>query len=198
MKKCLFILFALALLAGCGIQYPDAAADGTPWDESWEMLGSTLGVEEPGNGFTLLDNNAILTTDDTYLATWISGEPIPYVNADGDDSTVYEAQLFLLLLGCKDAENAQAAVDAWMTREGESYNILETRTETYNGQEYTVLLYESASETNPYARGASAFGIFGNYAVNAEVTCLDEYTGDETAILADFLTGCHYSSANGQ
>ena len=197
MKKRMLIVCALLLcviLSGCRTRYPSAAADGAPWDESWDMLGSVLGVEEPGHGFTLLDNNAILTADDTYLATWASGESTAYVNADGDDTELYEAEIYLLLFGCKDAGNARAAVADWIARESDTYTVTETRTETYNGQAYTVLVYECGSDTNPYSRGVAAFGVFENYAVSAELACLEKYSGDEVAILADFLTGCHYSA----
>ena len=74
-------------------KYPDIAADGAVWSEDWTILGNALGVEEPGEGFVLLDNNSILTADDTYLATWTSGEPVPYTNADGDEVDLGLAEL---------------------------------------------------------------------------------------------------------
>lgn len=182
------------LLNSFEARYPSQAVDGTAWDENWTMLGAALGVEEPGNGLVLLDNNTALAADDTYLATWASGEAISYVNADGDDTEIYEAQIYLLLMGCKDRDSAQANVDNWITRTGETYAVTGTRTESCNGQEYTVLTYACGSDTNPYHRGVSAFAVFENYAVSVELTCLKEYTGDEAAILAAFLTGCHYSA----
>ena len=175
-------------------EYPSRAADGAPWDESWVMLGSALGVEEPGNGLVLLDNNTALAADDTFLATWASGDPIPYVNADGDDAEIYEAQVYLLLMGCKDHENAAKNVESWIARTGETYAVTDTRAELCNGQEYTLLIYECSSDANPYGRGASAFAVFENYAVSVELNCLEEYPGDEAAILAAFLSGCHYSA----
>ena len=54
------LLAGLLGLSGCS-QYPEQATDGTPWDPSWTMLGSVLGAEEPGNGFSLLDNYSVLT-----------------------------------------------------------------------------------------------------------------------------------------
>ena len=36
------------------------------------------------------------------------------------------------------------------------YAIEGTSAETYNGQEFTVITYTYESDTNPYARGASA------------------------------------------
>lgn len=196
MKKriaALLLVLCLAVLSGCGSKYPARTAQGEPWDESWEILGSVLGVEAPGNGFALLDNNSILTAQDTYLATWVSGDPIDYVTADGEEAQIYEAEMFLLLQGCKDSENARIALDEWMTLAENSYTVSETRTETHNGQEYTVLTYTVDSQTNPYSQGVSAYAIFENYAVSAEFTCLDSYTGDGAAILGNFLNGCHYA-----
>ena len=191
----LLIAFSAALIAlnSWKPTYPERAADGAAWDESWTMLGGTLGVEAVGGGFTLLDNNSILTADDTYLATWTSGEPTAYVNADGDDAELYEAQIFLLLVGCRDAENAAIAQNEWIEREEQTYDILETRTEAHNGQDYTVMRYEVASESNPYARGATAFATHGSYALTAELTCLEEYPGDAAEILGTFLDGFHFA-----
>ena len=197
-----FILLVMIIVCFCALmvslklwkpRYPERAADGAAWDESWTMIGGALGAEEP-DGFALLDNNAILTAEDTYLATWASGEPSPYVNADGKDANLYDAELFILLVGCKDSQNAEIALGEWIAREEQTYDILETRTESHNGQDYTVMVYEVSSETNPYARGATAFAIRGNYALTAEVTCLEDYAGDAAATLGAFLDGCHYNA----
>ena len=184
----------LLLLNGFEAKYPSRAVDGTAWDGNWTMLGAALGVEEPGNGLVLLDNNTALAANDTYLAVWASGKAMPYVNADGDDTEIYEAQLYLLLMGCKDAASARANVDDWTARTNEIYTVTDTRTEIYNGQSYTLLTYACGSDTNPYHRGISAFAVFENYAVSAELTCLEEYNGDAAAILTAFLNGCHYSA----
>lgn len=204
-KRWLIPLFLLILCVSTGLillnrwspTYPERAVDGAAWDENWTMLGTALGVEEPGGGFALLDNNSILTADDTYLASWASGEPSAYVNADGDEADLYEAQLFLLLVGCKDAENAAAAQNEWIAREGQTYDVLDTHTETHNGQNYLILTYAVPSEDNPYARGATAFATYKNYALTAEITCLDSYAGDAAAILGAFLDGFHYNGSIG-
>ena len=202
-RRLWFIPLSILIICACAAavmlnswkpKYPDRAADGAAWSEDWTILGNALGVEEPGSGFALLDNNSILTADDTYLATWASGEPSPYVNADGDDAELYEAQLYLLLVGCKDAENASIAMNEWLDQEERTYNVLETRAESHNGQDYTVITYEVASDTNPYGRGATAFGIYKNYALTAELTCLEDYSGDAAAILGAFLDGFHYNA----
>ena len=107
---------------------------------------------------------------------------------------VYDAQIYLLLAGCADETYAQQNLDTWIAREQETYTVTETWTQTCNGQEYTMLSYECGSETNPYSRGVSAFTVYGNYAVSAELACREDFTGQEQDILIQFLDGCHYSS----
>lgn len=188
----LLLMAGLLGLSGCS-QYPDKTADGAPWDHSWTILGSVLGVEEPGNGFSLLDNYSVLTGEDIYYAAWVTGEPAPYTNEDGEEVEVYDAQIYLLAAGCADAAYAQQNEEEWMARQQETYTVTETWTETRNGQEYTLLAYECGSETNPYERGVSAFTVYGTYAVSAELVCRADFTGQEREILLQFLDGCHYS-----
>ena len=80
-------------------------------------------------------------------------------------------------------------------REEATYAVRERRSETHNGQDYALLLYDTASETNPYARGVSAFGLYGKYVVIAELTVTDAFTGNEAAMLSDFLDKCHYGKS---
>lgn len=193
-KRWLMLLAAgLLALSGCG-GYPEQAADGTAWDPDWTMLGSVLGAEEPGNGFSLVDNYSVLTGEDIYYATWTAGEPIAYTNEDGEDVDVYDAQLYLLAAGCADEAYARQNQEAWITRQQETYTVTETWNESRNGQEYRLLAYTCGSETNPYSRGVSAFTVYGNYAVSAELACREAYTGQEREILLQFLGGCHYAS----
>lgn len=185
---------AVALLIPSFARYPERADDGAAWDRDWEMLGTVLGVEAPQNGFTLLNNDTVLAGDDTYYASWVSGEATPYVNADGKDVDLYPAQIYLLLYGCADEAAARDAVAEWTAREEETYAVRERREENINARDYALLLYDCGSETNPYSRGISAFTQLGHYAVIAELTCTAEFDGDEQALLAEFLRGCHYSS----
>lgn len=180
-------------LSGCS-QYPDQANDGTPWDPNWTMLGSVLGAEEPGNGFSLLDNYSVLTGEDIYYAAWVAGEPTNYTNEDGEDVEVYDAQLYLLAAGCADDTHAQQNQQDWIARQQETYTVTKTWNESRNGQDYTLLAYECGSETNPYSRGVSAFTVCGTYAISAELACQADFTGQEQEILLQFLDGCHYSS----
>lgn len=187
------LMTGLLMLSGCG-QYPEQAADGTPWDPNWTMLGSVLGAEEPGNGFSLLDNYSVLTGEDIYYAAWAAGEPTDYTNEDGEDVQVYDAQIYLLAAGYTDEAQAQQNQEEWIARQQETYAVTDSWSETRNGQEYTLLAYECSSETNPYHRGVSAFTVYGTYAVSAELACRESFTGQEREILLQFLDGCHYSS----
>lgn len=187
------LMTGLLMLSGCG-QYPEQAADGTPWDPNWTMLGSVLGAEEPENGFSLLDNYSVLTGEDIYYAAWAAGEPTDYTNEDGEDVQVYDAQIYLLAAGYADEAQAQQNQEEWIARQQETYTVTDSWSETRNGQEYTLLAYECGSETNPYHRGVSAFTVYGTYAVSAELACRESFTGQEREILLQFLDGCHYSS----
>lgn len=189
------LLAGLLGLSGCS-QYPEQAADGTPWDSSWTMLGSVLGAEEPGNGFSLLDNYSVLTGEDIYYAAWVAGDSSAYTNEDNEEVEVYDAQLYLLAAGCADASFAQQNLDEWISKEQETYTVIETWNETHNGQAYTLLAYECGSDTNPYSRGISAFTVYGTYAISAELACQEDFTGQERDILLQFLDGCHYSPLN--
>ena len=135
----------------------------------------------------------MLTGEDIYYATWVAGESSAYTNEDGEDVDVYDAQLYLLAVGCADESYALQNQEDWIARQQETYTVTETWSETRNGQEYTLLAYECGSETNPYQRGVSAFTVYGNYAISAELACRAEFTGQEREILLQFLDGCHYS-----
>jgi len=195
MKKLMVCLLALCLtLAGCSRPAPAKAADGTDWDESWTTLGGVLGAEEPGNGLVLRDNNEALSVSDMYLASWTVGEGSPYTNEDGDEVVLYPARLDMLVYGRGDEAAAREAVEDWTARQTEIYDVAGTEEQTHNGQDYAVSVYTCKSETNPYSRGVSAFGVYGSYAVSAELNCTDSFAGDEAAILSEFLDGCHYAA----
>ena len=196
MKKLSLILILVILictLTACG-EYPDNDLTGVEWNKDWEMLGTVLGVEEVGNGFTLSQNASILTGEDTYYATWTTGEPTKWVNEDGEEVDLYPAQIYLMLYGCADEAAAKNAMADFISYEAEKYEMQEPVTVQKNGQEYTVYLYTCGSKTNPYNRGASAFARYQNYVICAELTCTERFDGDENALLGDFLTRCHYAA----
>lgn len=191
MKKLLALLLpALFLfsLSGC-YQSPAAAVDGTPWAEDWELIGTVMGVEAPENGLTLMDNNGALAAMDMFYATWTIGEATAITNEDDEEAQVFDAQLYLLADGNQAPEEAQETIESWISR----YNVQEMLSATCNSQPFTLVRYTFDSETNPYARGLSAFGVYETYAIAAELVCQDAFDGDLYQILTEFLEGCHYA-----
>lgn len=183
----------MLMLCGCG-RAPSLAADGSPWSENWTTLGDTLGVEQPGNGLTLWDNKDALSVSNMYLATWTVGEATLYLNEDGDEVDLYPARLDVLVYGRKDADAAQRVLEEWVDRQSRNYAISRTERQTHNGQEYTVYAYDCISEQNPYSRGVWAAAVYGSCVVSVELNCQEDFSGDESAILSDFLDGCHFAA----
>lgn len=195
MKQFICCLVALCLLlVGCAQSAPEQAADGAAWDESWTTLGGVLGVEAPGHDLTLQDNKDALSIAGMYLASWTIGEGAPYTNEDGDEVVLYPAQLDVLVYGRKDSAAARQAAEDWTARQAKTYDVTDSGQQTCNGQDYAVFAYTCKSDSNPYARGVSAFGTYKNCAVSVELNCLDSFTEDERTILTDFLNGCHYAA----
>jgi len=193
MKKAFLLIVICSILAwltGCGTM-PTMAVDGTPWSDDWITLGSVLGVEEPGHGLTLRDDKA--ARDMCYTA-WSIGEAQPYVNASGEETSLYDAQLAVLLKASGTAEEAQMSVDEWLDLAADHYTITDTAQHTFNGQEFTVLTYTFPPDTSPFAHGVSAFSNFDTWAISAELACQDTFEGDAWEIMTDFLDHCHYAS----
>lgn len=196
MKKPFLLLLTGAMilsLAGCGQNIPVTAADGARWDDSWVTVGGILGVDTPA-GLDSRENDDTLGVNGMYYATWSIGEAVPYVNEDGEDTELYDAQLYVLLAGAKSAEEADSTAAEWLEMASGQYQIETSSTETYNGQAFTVITYTFSSAANPFSHGASAFGLYRNYAVSVELSCREEFDGDAQTTLANFLEHCHYAA----
>ena len=194
MKKTVFCMMLWAILVGltaCGTKGPAVAADGSPWDDAWIMVGAQIGAETPGGGFTLRD---VKGAKKMTFTAWSVGEARPHTNAQGEESSVYDAQLVVLVVEAGTEEAAQANVDEWLSLAGETYSVTDTAQQTCNGQEFTVLTYTFVSDASAYARGASAFTVCNGCAVSAEFACQDSYEGDPAEVLTGFLEGCHYAA----
>lgn len=181
-------------LAGCTAPPPPAqAADGADWSSDWVTVGGMIGVDTP-NGLDPRENNEALAANGMYYATWSAGEAEDYTNADGDDAQLYDAQVYLLLAGCTELEKAEESAAEWLELAQENYVVEQTETLTCNGQTFTVITYTFDSDTNPYIRGASAFGTYSNYAVSVELSCRDSFDSDPLEALTGFLESCHYAA----
>lgn len=191
--RAVLCLCGLLCLTGCGGAAPETAADGTAWSETWVTVGNVLGVETP-EGMTPRENSDALSAKGMYYAAWSIGEGETAVNEDGDEAQVYDAQVYLLLAGYDSTAKAETAAAEWLDMASTQYDVETTESENYNGQEFTVITHAYTSETNPYARGASAFGVYGNYALSVELSCREDFDGDALELLADFLEHCHYAA----
>lgn len=193
-RMVLFLAGALCLLlAGCTVLPPERAADGSAWDEGWVTVGGVLGVDTPA-GLTPRENNEALSANGMFYATWSMGEGEAYTNEDGEDAVLYDAQIYVLLAGYSDQEKAESAVKEWTEMADSRYAVDGRSEETCNGQPFTVLTYTYGSDTNPYERGASAYGVYRNFAINVELSCREGFAEDPAETLADFLEHCHYGT----
>lgn len=180
-------------LSGCtGPLPPEKAADGQDWNENWVTVGQIVGVDTP-EGLEARENSEALAANGMYYATWSMGEAVPYVNEDGEDAELYDAQVYLLLSGGKSAEEAENTLAQWQELAKQQYVVEETDTQTHNGQDFTVITYTFDSADNPYAGGASAYGVYRNFALNVELACREEFDGDTAELLGEFLDNCHYA-----
>lgn len=196
MKKAAAILLAGALclgLTGCAsAPPPEQAADGLSWSDSWVTVGNVVGVDAP-EGMDHRENNEALAANGMYYATWSIGVGEPYTNEDGEEAELYDAQVYLLLSGCQSAKDAEHTLDQWKEMAKLQYSIESTAGESHNGVDFTVITYSFESGANPYARGASAFGVYRNYAVSVELTCRQDFDGGAAELLGRFLDNCHYA-----
>lgn len=196
MKKAAVFLLVGALclgLAGCSAPPPpEKAADGTDWDESWVTVGGVVGVETPA-GMDPRENNEALAANRMYYATWSIGEGESFTNEDGEEAQIYDAQVYLLLGGFRSEEEAGDNMAQWKDMAEQRYAVDSSAEESHGGRDFTIITYSFDSESNPYARGASAFGVYRNYAVSVELTCREGFDGDAGSLLGGFLDNCHYA-----
>lgn len=183
------LLLAALLLTGC----TGTANQRDPsWEKSWTAMGTHLAIE-PLEDFPLNESNDVLGTSGLYYATWTCGEGQAYVNSDGKDATVYDAQIYVLLKECSDAEAAALEITSWIDLEKQSYEVGKQEVMTIGSQEFQILPLANGKESNPYPAGISAFAARGKNAVSVELVCSDRYTGNPRQTLERFLAGFHYA-----
>lgn len=183
-----FALLMVLALTGCS----GADQELPPgWDESWVQVAGYVGVE-PLDGFTLNESNDLLSVSGLYYATWTAGDGQDFVNADGDEAIVYDAQIYVLLEECRSAEAAQEAVGTWIAHEKQSYGAEETYTKSFGTQSFEMMPLISGSGDNPYTRGTAAFAVRDEWGISVELVCSSSFAGDSQAILEQFLAGFHF------
>lgn len=187
------LLSACIALSGCTAAAPEKAADGARWESSWIRVGPILGVDTP-DSFSLLENNEALAANGLYYASWTMGAAEPYVDAEGENVSLYDAQLYALAAEAASGAEAESMLENWMALAETRYASIRSGTEVCNGQSYTILTYRYSSDDNPYAAGASAFGVYKNYALSIELSCRENLCKNAQDILLDFLSRCHYGA----
>lgn len=106
--KRIWIAVLLMTLALAGCSHADRELP-SGWDEDWVRVADYVGVEAL-DGFTLNESNDTLSISGLYYATWTSGEGRDFVNADGEDAIIYDAQIYVLLEECRSGSDAEEAV----------------------------------------------------------------------------------------
>lgn len=194
MKKRMSILLAAVLclaLTGCGVTPPERAADGSNWDLGWVTLGSALGVDAP-EGWTLRETDQSRANEGLLYAMWSMGEEESQIDEDGEETVLYDIELQVLLIGAPSPTSAADTIEEWMSLANTHLAVDSTAEQTCNGQPYTVLTYAYGDQENPYDRGAAAYGVYHNYAINVELSCRENVSEDAAALLVEFLERCHY------
>lgn len=185
---------AAFMLTGCA--HASLLSQGTKedtWADSGSItVGHNLTIQNADNRMTLSENMDVLAAEGLYYATWTMGDFEPYENSDGDTVDLYDAQLYLLLGEFPDNQDAQNNMDKWLTAGKSNYEVLSEESVTCNGQSYCLITYNCISDTNPYDRGVSAFGVYQDNAVCIELTCRENFGEDLKTILIDFLNNCTY------
>ena len=181
------ILVLSLLMAGCGSHEPQ-----TNWEENWTVIAPFLAAE-PMEGFAFGESDDILGISGVYYAAWTNGEERSFTNAEGEDTVIFDAQIYVVALECRTEEEAQQNIAAWKAREKQNYQVSEELGITINNRNYTMLTMTSGNEGNPYGFGAAAFTVSGTNAICVELVCSDSFAGNPQVALEAFLNGLHFS-----
>lgn len=192
-KYILCFICMMLMLTGCSLT--SSLLETEPIENTPHLaIGRHLEVNNTNESLILYDYKEALAGDGLYYATWRIGDATPYENSGGDTVDLYDAQLYLLLGEFTSNEKAQENRDAWLDRGKTSYDISDEKEIDCSGQTYLIITYTFQNESNPYARGVSAFAVHDKLAVCAELTCQEDFSEDLEAILTDFLENCTYPS----
>lgn len=182
-----FILILCLLLTGCS-----AGESSIQLPADWTAIAPFLAAE-PVEGYAFGESADTLGLGGVYYATWTRGEAREYTNAQGEETVIFDSQIYLVAQESRTESDAQTALAQWMAREKQSYTCGEETPLTVNGREYILLPLLSGSETNPYGFGYAAFTTHGTNAICVELVCSETFTDDAYAAMEQFLSCLHYS-----
>lgn len=188
MKRCICVLILLCLLlTGCGSKQHSAQ-----WQADWVEIAPFLAVG-PVEDFTFAERADTFGIGGVYYATWTNGDKRDYVNADGEATYIFNSQIYVIAQEFRTEGEANTALAQWMAREKQNYQVYAEFGIVVNDREYTFLMLESGSETNPYGFGCAAFTIQGTNAICVELVCSDTFTANTQAVLEMFLESLHFA-----
>ena len=190
-KKWMLFLLALCVsLTACASAPPERTADGLDWDSDWTTVGNLLGIE-PKEGWILSRSEDMLAASGTYYAAFLQGEPITYENEEGEEVTVCDAEIHLVLM--LSGAEAEKTAEQWRKLAAERYPEAEQSTVEYAGEPVTISSYPFPAGNGPATLGASASLVQGGTALEVDVITLADYPEKPAQVLADFLSRCHFS-----
>lgn len=191
MKKTVILCLILCLLlSGCASPaLPETASDGTPWAEDWVNLGAVLGVE-PMEGWAAQRNEDVLAAEGMYFAAWSYGDS----TKNDDGQTVYPAQIFLVISECEADTAVSACLADWEALVQERYRAGESFEASCSSGDFCMTPYFFPEDSGNFTRGMIALGSHGNYAINAELSCRNDFSGDPGEVLTAFLENIHYAN----
>lgn len=194
--KVLICIAIVALFSLAGYYYvslPVKEEQEDTWSDSGFLkVGSDLTIQNADSRLSLLDSKDVLSANGLYYAAWTMGGSEPYENSEGITVDLYDAQLYLVLGEYKDNEEACKNMVKWLDAAKGNYEVLAEEEISCNEQPYSLLTYNCISESNPYERGISAFGVYDSTAVCIELTCREGFEEDLRTILISFLDNCTY------
>ncbi|MCM1539868.1 MAG: hypothetical protein NC121_01260 [Blautia sp.] len=190
---CIAIVALFSLAGYYYVSFPMQAEQEDTWSDSgFLQVGHHLTIQNADNRLALLDSKDVLSANGLYYAAWSMGDSVPYENSEGATVDLYDAQLYLVLGEHKNEEEARKDMIKWMDAARGNYEILAEEEIVCNGQSYSLLTYNCVSESNPYERGVSAFGVYNDTSVCVELTCREGVEEDLGNILVSFLNNCTY------
>ncbi len=184
----LLVLSLVPLVSSCASAYEDPHPE---WPETWLRIGTLLGAETP-EGFTFDEGNDVLAAAGICYATWVAGEERVIHNEKGEEARAYDAQFYLLLMDCENADKAASTIEDWKNREATNYTIENTEKYENQSENYDILQLEPKKETNPYDAGFAAFTCRDHWAISVEYFYRDGFAGDNLRRMQGFLDGVHY------
>lgn len=189
MKRMTALLLLLCLLlTACAPKRPEKTADGSPWQDSWETVGTLLGVE-PAEDWAVNRSEDVLAAEGTFYVVWTKGEAFTYPNADGDTVTAYDGQIHLVAIESDTEEAAAEHGAVWEQLIRERYPEARTEEKALGGQDFCVSCYDFPAGDSQL-HGASATALRGGWALHIDVITREE---DPMDALTAFLSRCHWA-----